>query len=157
MDKPLIVSKVEIDELLKMLPSDEAQRVLSFIDCLKVFDRAGDKKRCAAEIAARLEPLGYRGLSLKSLYRKLNEFKVIGVWACVDRRVARRVTAQGLAANTLLVQEWQRRVLSCRRKVKPAWRGLILDLVNNVAIPGVGTWREMYAATYGYRPAADGY
>ena len=155
MDSPLIVSKVEIDEMLKMLPSDEAQRVLSFIDCLKVFDRASDRKRCAAEIAARLEPIGYKGLSLKSLYRKLNEFKAIGVWACVDRRVARRVSAQGLLANTLLVQEWQRRVLSCRRKVKPAWRALIFDLVGGVAIPGVGTWRELYAAIYGYRPAGD--
>ena len=64
MDQPLIVSKVEIDEILRLLPSDEAQRTLSFIDALKVFDRAADKKRCAAEIAARLEPLGYKGLGV---------------------------------------------------------------------------------------------
>ena len=70
MDQPLIITKVEIDELLKLLPSDEAQRTLSFIDALKVFDRAADKKRCAAEIASRLEPLGYKGVTLKSLYRK---------------------------------------------------------------------------------------
>lgn len=155
MQQPLIVSKVEIDEMLKMLPSDEAQRVLSFIDALKVFDRAADKKRCADEIAVRLAPLGYRGLSLKSLYRKLDQFRAIGVWACVDRRIARRVSAQGLAANKLLVQEWQKRVLSCRRKVKPAWRGLIADLAAGVEIPGVGTWRDLYAAIHGYQPAAD--
>lgn len=155
MQNHLVITKVEIDEMLKMLPSDEAQRVLSFIDALKVFDRAEDKKRCAAEIAVRLAPLGYRGLSLKSLYRKLDQFRAIGVWACVDRRVARRVSAQGLAANKLLVQEWQKRVLSCRRKVKPAWRGLIADLTSGVAIPGVGTWRELYATVYGYRPAGD--
>lgn len=155
MQQPLIVSKVDVDELLKMLPSDEAQRVLSFIDSLKVFDRAIDKKRCADEIAVRLAPLGYTGISLKSLYRKLSQFKTVGVWACVDRRIARRISAQGMAANTLLVQEWQKRVLSCRRKVKPAWRGLIADLAAGVAIPGVGTWRELYAATYGYMPAAD--
>ena len=40
METPLIITKVEIDELLKLLPSDEAQRTLSFIDALKVFDRA---------------------------------------------------------------------------------------------------------------------
>ena len=155
METPLIITKVEIDELLKLLPSDEAQRTLSFIDALKVFDRAADKKRFAAEISARLEPLGYRGLSLKSLYRKLDQFRQVGVWACVDRRVARRVSAQGIAANTLFVEEWHRRVLANRRKVKPAWRALMLDFVNGVAIPGVGTWRELYAATFGYRPAAD--
>ncbi|MBR2355998.1 MAG: hypothetical protein IKA69_06450 [Kiritimatiellae bacterium] len=153
MDQPLIVSKVEIDEILRLLPSDEAQRTLSFIDALKVFDRAADKKRCAAEIAARLEPLGYKGLSLKSLYRKLDQFKAVGVWACVDRRVARRVSAQGIVANRLFVEAWQARVLMCRRKVKPAWRALLLDLANEVMIPGIGTWRELYAATYGYRPA----
>ena len=155
MDTPLIVTKVEIDELLKLLPSDEAQRTLSFIDALKVFDRAADKKRCAAEIASRLEPLGYKGLNLKSLYRKLKDFKKIGVWACVDRRVARRVSAQGIAANKVFVEHWHSRVLMNRRKVKPAWRALMLDLVNGVAVPGVGTWRELYAATFGYRPAAD--
>ena len=110
MQNHLVITKAEIDEIIKMLPSDEAQRVLSFIDALKVFDRATDKKRCADEMAARLEPLGYKGLSLKSLYRKLDQFKAVGVWACVDQRVARRVTAQGIAANTELVQEWQRRV-----------------------------------------------
>lgn len=155
MDQPLIITKVEIDELMKLLPSDEAQRTLSFIDALKVFDRAADKKRCAAEIAARLEPLGYKGLSLKSLYRKLDQFKAVGVWACADRRVARRVSAQGIVANRLFVEAWQARCLMNRRKVKPAWRSLMLDLVNGVAIPGVGTWRELYAATYGYRPAED--
>lgn len=155
MQNHLVITKVEIDEIIKMLPSDEAQRVLSFIDALKVFDRAADKKRCAAEMAARLGPLGYKGLSLQSLYRKLDQFKAVGVWACVDRRVARRVMAQGIAANTALVQEWQRRVLSCRRKVKPAWRGLIADLVNNVNIPGVGTWRDLYLTVYGYSPSGD--
>ena len=155
MNQPMIITKVEIDELMKLLPSDEAQRTLSFIDALKVFDRAADKKRCAAEIAARLEPLGYKGLSLKSLYRKLDQFKAVGVWACVDRRVARRVSAQGIVANRLFVEAWQARCLMNRRKIKPAWRSLMLDLVNGVDIPGVGTWRELYAATFGYRPAED--
>ena len=153
MQQSLVISKVEIDSLLKLLPSEEAQRTLSLIDALKVFDRSSDKKRCAVEIAARLAPLGYKGLSLKSLYRKLDQFRAVGVWACVDRRVARRVTAQGLAVNGALVEEWHARVLSNRRKAKPAWRGLLKDLAAGVAIPGVGTWHDLYQSVYGYRPA----
>ena len=153
MQQSLVISKVEIDSLLKLLPSDEAQRTLSLIDALKVFDRSSDKKRCAVEIAARLEPLGYKGLSLKSLYRKLDQFRAVGVWACVDRRVARRVTAQGIAANRALVEEWQARVLSNRRKIKPAWRELLADLAGEVTIQGVGTWKDLYQSVYGYRPA----
>lgn len=155
MNQPLIVSKVEIDELLKLLPAAEAQRTLSLIDALKVFDRSADKARCAVEIAARLEPLGYKGLSLKSLYRKLDQFREVGVWACVDRRVARRVTAQGLAVNRAFVEGWHARVLANRRKVKPAWRTLLSDLAAGVEIPGVGTWRDLYQQMHGYRPAAD--
>ena len=153
MQQSLVISKVEIDSLLKLLPSDEAQRTLSLIDALKVFDRSSDKKRCAVEIAARLAPLGYKGLSLKSLYRKLDQFRAVGVWACVDRRVARRVTAQGIAANRALVEEWHARVLSNRRKIKPAWRELLADLAGEVTIPGVGTWKDLYQSVYGYRPA----
>ena len=153
MNTPLIVSKTDIDSLLKLLPAEEAQRTLSLIDALKVFDRSSDKKRCAVEIAARLAPLGYKGLSLKSLYRKLDQFRAVGVWACVDRRVARRVTAQGIAANRELVEEWHARVLSNRRKIKPAWRALLADLAAGVTIPGVGTWRDLYQSVYGYRPA----
>jgi len=147
------ISKTDIDALLKLLPSEEARRTLSLIDALKVFDRSSDKKRCAVEIAARLEPLGYKGLSLKSLYRKLDQFRAVGVWACVDRRVARRVTAQGIAANHALVEEWHARVLSNRRKIKPAWRELLADLAGEVTIPGVGTWKDLYQSVYGYRPA----
>lgn len=153
MQQSLVISKVEIDSLLKLLPSDEAQRTLSLIDALKVFDRSSDKKRCAVEIAARLAPLGYKGLSLKSLYRKLDQFRAVGVWACVDRRVARRVTAQGIAANRALVEEWHARVLSNRRKIKPAWRELLADLAGEVTIQGVGTWKDLYQSVYGYRPA----
>lgn len=148
-----VISKADIDTLLKLLPSEEARRTLSLVDALKVFDRSADKKRCAVEIAARLEPLGYKGLSLKSLYRKLDQFRAVGVWACVDRRVALRVTAQGLAANRALVEEWHARVLSNRRKIKPAWRELLADLAGGVAVPGVGTWRDLYQSVYGYRPA----
>lgn len=148
-----VISKADIDTLLKLLPSEEARRTLSLVDALKVFDRSADKKRCAAEIAARLAPLGYKGLSLKSLYRKLDQFRAVGVWACVDRRVARRVTAQGIAANRALVEEWHARVLSNRRKIKPAWRELLADLAGGVSVPGVGTWRDLYQSVYGYRPA----
>ena len=148
-----VISKADIDTLLKLLPSEEARRTLSLVDALKVFDRSADKKRCAVEIAARLEPLGYKGLSLKSLYRKLDQFRAVGVWACVDRRVALRVTAQGLAANRALVEEWHARVLSNRRKITPAWRELLADLAGEVTIPGVGTWKDLYQSVYGYRPA----
>ena len=86
MQQSLVISKVEIDSLLKLLPSEEAQRTLSLIDALKVFDRSSDKKRCAVEIAARLAPLGYKGLSLKSLYRKLDP----GAWPGASRRRASR-------------------------------------------------------------------
>ena len=69
------ISSAEIDRLFAVMPGDEATRTLSFVDALAVFAEARDKKAAASAMSARLSPLGYTGLSLKSLYRKLDDFK----------------------------------------------------------------------------------
>ena len=60
----VVIPKADIDRLFQLLPSDEVRRVLSFADAMNVFHASTDKKRCAMEIAERLEPLGIRGISL---------------------------------------------------------------------------------------------
>ena len=162
----IVIPKADVDKLFQMLPSDEAQRALSFADALFVFHASTDKKRCALETAERLEPLGIRGISLKSLYRKEHvafrpdekhpgqeKFDLLAV---VDQRLAKRITGQWLALNTEFIEHWHARVLSSRRgKVKAAWRNLLLDLERDEAIPGYGTWRDIYEKEHGYRPARD--
>lgn len=163
--KPLI-SKADIDRLFELMPADEVRRTLSLVDALNVFRLSNDKARCAEEIAARLEHLGMRGISLKSLYRKCAQVfvevvrggrntVVVDVWGAVDRRVANRVSRQGLALNDAFTADWHARVLSCKRKVKPAWIVLMDDLARGERIPGFGTWRDLYFTVHGYRPAAD--
>ena len=161
-----VIPKADVDRLLRMLPSDEAQKTLAFFDALCVFHASADKKRCAVEIAERLEPLGIRGISLKSLYRKENAVfipdenhpgqKRVNILGAVDNRLVRRISGQWLAFNTEFIEHWHMRVLSCRRgKVKTAWRNLLIDLAGGDTIPGYGTWRDIYFREHHYYPAKD--
>ena len=146
------ISSAEIDRLFAVMPGDEATRILSFVDALAVFAEARDKKAAASAMSARLSPLGYKGLSLKSLYRKLDDFRSEGVWSLVPAKY-RRAQVRGLASNEAFIEHWHGLVLENRRKMKPAWKRLIRDFAAGVAVPGVGTWQELYMAERGYYPS----
>lgn len=145
------ITSAEIDRLFSVLPGDEATRILSFVDALAVFAEARDKKAAAAAMSARLSPLGYTGLSLKSLYRKLDDFKREGVWSLVPGKY-KREDVRGVVANERFVEHWQTLILENRRKMKPAWRKLVRDFCGGVDVPGVGTWRDMYLQLRGFFP-----
>ena len=147
------VTAAEMDRLFAVMPGDEATRILSFVDALEVFARARDRKAAAAAMAARLAPLGYKGLSLKSLYRKLDDFRREGVWALVPGKY-KRENVRGMIANPAFVEHWQTLILENRRKMKPAWKRLVTEFAAGVEIPGVGTWRDMYCREYGFMPCA---
>ena len=147
------ITTAEIDRLFAVMPGDAATRILSFADALAVFAQARDKKSAAAAMAARLEPLGYKGLSLKSLYRKLDDFRNEGLWSLVPGKY-RRENVRGIVANEAFVEHWQTLVLENRRKMRPAWRRLVCDFCAGVEIPGVGTWRDVYLQMRGFMPSA---
>lgn len=146
------VTSAEMDRLFASMPGDAATRVLSFVDALAVFAAAADKKAAARSMAARLSPLGYRGLTLKSLYRKLDDFRREGVWSLVPAKY-RREDVRGVAANEAFIAHWHGLVLENRRKMKPAWRRLVREFCAGAAVPGVGTWRELYLGVRGHLPS----
>ena len=146
------ITTAEIDRLFAVMPGDAATKILSFADALAVFAQASDKKAAAAAMSARLAPLGYKGLSLKSLYRKLDDFRREGVWSLVPCKY-RRAGVRGLVANEAFVEHWQTLVLENRRKMRPAWRRLLCDFCAGVEIPGVGTWRDVYLQLRGFMPS----
>lgn len=146
------VTAAEMDRLFAMMPGDEATRILSFADALGVFAAASDKRAAARAMAARLAPLGYKGLSLASLYRKLDEFARNGVWSLVPAKY-RREEVRGIAGNKEFIDHWHALVLENRRKMRPAWRRLVRDFCAGVEVPGVGTWHELYLRLRGYLPA----
>ena len=146
------ITSAEMDRLFATMPGDQATRILSFADALAVFAAADDKRAAAAAMSERLAPIGYKGLSLKSLYRKLEDFRREGVWSLVPAKY-RRAELRGLAANAQFVEHWQGLVLENRRKMKPAWKRLMRDFAAGVPVPGVGTWQELYMQERGYYPS----
>lgn len=145
------VTSTEMDRLFAMMPGEAATRILSFADALAVFARAADKRKAAAAMAARLVPVGYKGLSYKSLMRKLDDFRREGVWSLVPAKY-KRDEMRGIAANGAFVAHWHELTLANRRKMRPAWAQLIREFAAGVAVPGVGTWRELYLRERGYMP-----
>ena len=146
------ITTAEIDRLFSVMPGDAATKILSFADALAVFAQARDKKSAAAAMSARLEPLGFKGLSLKSLYRKLDDFRREGVWSLVPGKY-KRENVRGIVANEAFVEYWQTLVLENRRKMKPAWRRLVREFCAGVEIQGVGTWRDVYLRLRGFLPS----
>lgn len=153
-DKPSpTTSAAEIDRLFAAMPGDEAARVLSLRDALLAFGAAPDRAAAARALSARLAPLGLGGLSLKSLYRKLDGLRREGVWALVPAKY-RRDGARGVASNAAFLGHWHGLVLENRRKLRPAWRRLLREFAAGAEVPGVGTWRDLYLAERGHLPAA---
>ena len=143
----------EIDRLFASMPGDEATRVLAFADALRAFEAAADKEAAALAIRGRFAPLGLKGLSAPSLYRKLADFRRAGIWALVPAKW-RREGARGTAANPEFLEHWQALALSNRRRgVRAAWASLVSDFCSGAEIPGVGTWRDRYLAERGFLPA----
>ena len=145
------VTSAEMDRIFAVMPSEAANRILSFVDALAVFAEAADKAAAARAMSARLAPLGYKGLSLKSLYRKLDDFRTGGVWSLVPAKYKREEIA-GIAGNKDFLEYWHALVLENRRKMKPAWRKLVREFSTGAEIPGIGTWRELYLKERGYMP-----
>lgn len=115
--------------------------------------RAAAANRLAARFAGEL-----RGLSLKSLYRKAAAWRRHEAerpgrgWEALVPKSAQAAPA-GVAGNEAFVRFWQGLVLENQRVSSRAWGKLLARLRSGESIPGVGTWRQLYAAEFPGREA----
>lgn len=140
----LTLSPDDLSLIHEHLPYKEALAVKSLLGAMVEFFAAGDKAMAARRIAQRLEPLGVRGLSLKSLYRKADAVALQGWRGAVDGRTLRKLEVAGLGGNQEFVDYWHTLVASNQRKTAPAYRRLLEAIGRGEVIPGVGTWRDMW-------------
>lgn len=144
-----MMALAEIKTLHEMLTPDDARKVKALVLAVAKFDAAQDKQQAADEIARELEPEGITGISLPSLYRKAEKMRRGGPCALIDGRMLRRARAGGLASNREFVAHWHTLCADNRRKTAPAYRKLFGELVAGKSIPGVGTWRDVWASEHG--------
>lgn len=127
------------------LPYEEARRLKLMVAAVAEFIAADNKDAAASRIRTRLKPLGVRGLSIKSLYRKAYLARH-GWRGLADGRTLRRLDAGGLAGNQAFVEHWHCLVAQNQRKIAPAWRSLLQSINCGETIPGLGTWRDIWLA-----------
>ena len=140
----ITLSQDDLRLIHEHLPHREAQSVKAMIAAMAEFAAASDKAVAAERIASRLEPLGVRGLSVKTLYRKASEMAKHGWRGAVDGRTLRKLETAGLGGNREFVDHWHCLVAGNQRKTAPAYRRLIEQIAHGETIPGVGTWRDMW-------------
>ena len=101
-----ILSPDDLRLVHEHLPHDEARRCKATVAAVAEFAAAEDKPAAAARIMSRLEPMGVRGLSLKTLYRKAAAVSAHGWRGAVDGRTLRKLEVAGIGGNRAFVDHW---------------------------------------------------
>ncbi len=144
----LTIAADDIRLLHELLPARDARRTRLLALALAEFEVASDKAACAGRLAAELAAQGVRGVSVKSLYRKAKLLRERGIMGLVDERLIKR-GATGIADNEAFAGYWAALCAANKRKTAPAYRALFAELAAGKHIPGVGTWRAVWAAEHG--------
>lgn len=138
-----------VRELFRVLPPRSALRCIALATALQAFEASDG----TAPIAQRLEQLnsqlsanGLKALSKASAYRKLAQLRTGGLLALADGRRERTSRREKPGA---FEEYWQRLVAENARASAPAYRQLMRELAAGKFIPGIGTWRDVYAAEHG--------
>lgn len=156
MNLPIVES---LEAIHTVLDADEARKLKALVVAVSAFASAptrSEKELIVKKAQLELAPLGLTGLSLKSMYRKADQleraYRAGGVTAAVlalaDKRVMRRIKS-GIGTNRELVEYWHQLCGANRRKTAPAYRALLSELASGASIPGVGTWRDVWAKEHG--------
>ena len=159
-----LLTMSSLETLHGTLSLSVAEQVKALARALIELDRAPNKSAIIPALIKRLTSEGVKGVSAKSLYRKLALAKREGLRALIDGRTMRTVggdakdgTAQrGLKNNKAFRDFWTTLVCQNKRKSAPAYRALLEMLARGDQIPGVGTWRDIFASEHGgIYPAPD--
>jgi len=146
----------DVRAIHESLPHGDAAGVKALAAALERFGAASDKTAEAAQIALELAPLGVRGLSAKSLYRKLAAYRRRGWAALCDGRALRSNAGEdgnaGPATRREFTEWWAQQVTANQRKCAPAYRRLFDRLAAGESIPGYGTWADIWRAERGGTP-----
>ena len=156
MNLPIVESLEAIHTCLDAAEARKLKALVVVVASFAAAPTAREKEVIARRAQTELAPLGIKGLSVKSMYRKAealeNAYRAGGVTAAVlalaDKRAMRRV-ASGVGTNRELVEYWHQLCAKNRRKTAPAYRALLGELASGASIPGVGTWRDVWAKEHG--------
>lgn len=127
------------------LPAQERANVVVWEDVMRSLDAAPNKSACCRDWAARN---GHRrGWSMDRIRAKYYGWLASGrAWtALVDWAAVPKTPGDDRRG---FAEAYKTYVERNQRAAKPAWRAMIRDLRRGVNLPGVGTWRDVWARQY---------
>ncbi len=158
-----LITMKSLETLHTTVSLARATQVKALTQALIELDAAPTKAAVLPGLVARLQAQGVTGVSAKSLYRKLAQAKAGGIRAILDGRLLRgsgggllRSPRNDVKHNEAFKDFWVTLVCQNKRKSAPAYRALLEMLARGDSIPGVGTWRDIFAKEHGgIYPAPD--
>ena len=138
----------DVRQLFRKLPTKEALKCIALAQALQVFampDGVSIPDKLAT-LNLQLRRQGMKALSKSSAYRKLELLQTGGIAALADGRHERAANRQTTGE---FEEYWHSLVASNARATSPAYRQLMRELCAGKYIPGVGTWRNIYADEHG--------
>ena len=138
----------DVRQLVRKLPTKEALKCIALAQALQVFampDGVSIPDKLAT-LNLQLRRHGMKALSKSSAYRKLELLQTGGIAALADGRHERAANRQTTGE---FEEYWHSLVASNARATSPAYRQLMRELCAGKYIPGVGTWRNIYADEHG--------
>ena len=143
-------TSVDLRGAYEAMPAAAARRTRIEAEALRAFAATADKVVALATLNATLRSQGLPAMSRSTAFRKASLLASGGVLAVADRRRVRRATGvDRVSGNQQLVDFWATLCADNARASAPAWRELIRRLSAGAEIPGVGTWRDLYASEHG--------
>lgn len=146
----------ELESAARALSAEDAAAARILADALREWDATVDRAAGLAVLNERLTAAGLPALSCATAYRKLAAWRRGGLLAIADGRKLRKAAPGGVQGNREFCEYWQTLQGENARSDTAAWRKLIARLAGGSEIPGMGTWREVWAAEHGgARPGKD--
>ena len=140
--------------LYSALPEPVKQEAAFWAAIVSEIDRARERNRTIEEIARRYD--GSRSVSVANVRRKYYAYRRHGWKALVNRRKLTKHAAAKLDAcggpigqPAAFAEYWKALQEDFQRKSRPAYRELLRRYRAGEQIPGIGTWRTVWAEKYG--------
>lgn len=143
--------------MCRYVPGDEQRAIRGRLKIVALMGEKPTESEYLAKAKPIAERFGLKNWSWKTAYRWVGQFDADHPYtSMMDNRVRRRISANGIGTNEQFVAFWQELCMENKRCTSQAYTELFSRLRAGETIPGIGTWRDIFAVEAGgFYPAPE--